>query len=126
MTLTCHSYKTIGVCCKAGGALSKPFSRVFGVNPMRRWWLRRIVHRNEWSGTLIAYWNSDPQSFTEKGGSLRVSPDRHEQAFSSSYSRHNPIPDLLPKPPAHPGRWPFLRLASESVSINFHLFLNSF
>jgi hypothetical protein len=36
-----------------------------------------------------------------------VSPDPHEQAFSSSYSRQNPIPRLLPKPPAHPGRWLF-------------------
>ena len=36
-----------------------------------------------------------------------VSPDRHELTFSSSFSRQNPIPRLLPKPPAHPGRWLF-------------------
>ena len=30
-----------------------------------------------------------------------------DPTFSSSYSSQNPIPDLLPKLPAHPGRWLF-------------------
>ena len=65
-TLPCQSYNSIGSYCNDGEVPPKPFSRCFGVNPAWCQWLRRIVHRSDLSGTMIAYWNGDPQSFTER------------------------------------------------------------
>jgi hypothetical protein len=67
VTLPCQSYKPIRPYCKDSGALSERFRNVFRVNPLLGQWLRRILRRSDSSGTLVAYWNDDPQSFIENG-----------------------------------------------------------
>ena len=118
----CQFYKPIGDYCNDGWALPERIIRFFGVNPVRCRWLGRNLHRHDPSGTMIAYWNGDPYRSPRW---LRLAEgfphDLHELILSSSYSRQNPIPGLLPQPPAHPAGGSFFAHRFGHTIIEYHV-----
>src|ERR1700722_16806534 len=60
--------------------------------------LRRLLFFIGRGGTMVVYRERTTQQITEEA---------NDWASPRQYHASNPVPDLLPRPPASPGRWFF-------------------